>query len=138
MKLHEAIQPTYRFVVPLLSKEESELRRTADEENLNYNRLLQAYQLGSLETLSEHDWKRMKNTESWDTTSLQKVKKVADSYGRDWNSLIKAFKQNKVIEAPIVLYRKGEAPYLVAGNTRLMCMRAMQIRPQIFKMSYEE
>jgi hypothetical protein len=115
------------------SHEEDELKRTADELGLSYKALLRAYESGSLEALPDVDWKQMKNTESWGTTSLKDAERIADSYDKDWQSILKALKNKNEIEAPIVLYRNNEPPYLIAGNTRLMFMRAMKIRPKVFK-----
>ena len=128
MKLENALG---RFTNP--THEEDELKRTANDLKINYKSLLKAYKSGSLGKLSNTDWKQMENTESWTTTSLRDAKRIANSYDKNWKSIAQGLKNKKTIEAPIVLYRLNQTPYLVAGNTRLMFMRAMKLKPKVFK-----
>lgn len=133
--LEEKTVQSLRFVPPLLAKEEGELEKASEELGLSLKRLVEAFHLGELRPLSDGDWKRMNNTESWGTTSMEKVKEKSEYYERDFQSLTKAFKQNNSIEAPIVLKRQDATLYLVAGDTRLMCMRAMGIKPSVYVIS---
>jgi hypothetical protein len=50
---------------------------------------------------------------------------------RDIMRIIEGMEHGDTLPAPIVLFRDGHPPYLIAGNTRLLVARAMGRRPKI-------
>jgi hypothetical protein len=122
--LKEEKVTSLRFSAPSLPKIEKKLREVADELKLDYKQLLKAYQLGAIEDVSNKTLDRIDiNTD------------VTDS--KEWNDLLKAFKQNNTVEAPILLYRENYPPQLIDGATKLGCMKVMKIEPKVFKIRYD-
>lgn len=78
------------------------------------------------------DWRRMNNTGSWETTSIEKVIEYLrrDGVTRNIERIVKQFIDGKV-DAPIVLQLEDKSMKLIAGNTRLSLARALGIRPKI-------
>lgn len=112
-----------------------ELKRTALELNISYQKLLSAYKNGNITKLNDRDWSMLQNTDSWETTDMSYVKKYANEYGRDVDRLVNAFLQDEKMDAPIVL-SIDDSMYLVAGNTRLMVARALGIIPYVWLIQY--
>lgn len=106
------------------------------------------YSKARLVELTDGIWKRMENTESWGTTDISKVdkairKNAASSKTRNiYNVLIEILGPEK--RAPIVLRirgtpRKPNGPFrytLIAGNTRLMGSRMLDITPKVVVVNY--
>ncbi|MEK7648103.1 MAG: hypothetical protein AAB384_03670 [Patescibacteria group bacterium] len=121
-----------QWIAPSGEFEQGEFFRTAEELHVNAGELLVACEQGALEPLSDSDWEVMMNTDSRDTTwQLQEVITHIGSK-RDVDKIIEGFQTGAGIPAPVVLFREGEPPYLIGGNTRLLVARAMGIRPKIW------
>ena len=112
---------------PSFESEKEEFERTAKELNLSFEVLKNAFKSGQVKQLTNNIWQKLENTDSWQTDTMEKVKKLAEEYNKDLDSIINA----KKLPMPIILKNKNEY-YLIAGNTRLMYSRANKINPQIF------
>lgn len=121
-----------RFIVPSITKEESALQDAAENIHLNLKQLTTAFHLGRLIPLSDNMWKSLENSDSWKTNSQEDLHGNCE---KEWNLLMKAFKQNNVIEAPIVLELNGKY-HLLSGDAKLMCMKVMKIEPQVYLITY--
>lgn len=110
--------------------EGGELSRTRRTLGLPASKLHAAVKRARLGTLSDKHWSKLQNTDSW-KTGKTKAHRLAKEYGRDIKPIMHGLKHGSKMPAPIVLHRKGEDPYLVAGNTRLMAARASKIRPKV-------
>lgn len=114
---------------PSLGHEEGEVTRTAETLKIPPKKLLKAFDDGKVETLSDKDWSRLENTDSYDTDTFEKADALAKEYDRGIAKVVQGL--GGTLPAPIVLFRKGEPPYLVGGNTRLMAARAFGAKPQV-------
>lgn len=110
--------------------EGGELSRTRRALKLPAKDLHAAVKKARLGALSDKHWSKLQNTDSW-KTGKGKAHRLAKEYGRDIKPIVHGIKHGSKMPAPIVLHRKGEDPYLVAGNTRLMAASASKIRPKV-------
>ncbi len=106
----EVISPP-NWEKPPLQEEMGEVRRTAEELKLDKEMLHAAYEAAGLEQLRDEDWVAMENCDSRDAT---------------WTSA--------EVAEHLAATRDGHPPYLVAGNSRLLGCRALNIPPTILAM----
>ena len=81
------------------------------------------------------DLEELKNLHNSDTSEilgysnkldkLKHVVKLAQSYGKDYKSLLNAFKNNYKLPPPLVIRDTKDQLYLMAGNTRMMMALAL-------------
>lgn len=110
--------------------EGEELSRTRRSLRVPAKELHAAVKKAKLGVLSDKHWEKLQNTDSWQATKAD-THRLAKKYGRDVKPIFRGIKKGDKMPAPIVLHRKGKAPYLVAGNTRLMAASATKIRPKV-------
>lgn len=96
------------------------------------------YNNAKVELLSDDEWLKMENTDSWDIhTEDDLFDTIHGWWGRDkdriTNYAIKPIKEGGIVETPIVAYAEGHPPYLVAGNTRLSVCKMLGVRPMVTK-----
>ena len=106
---------------------------TADNDiKTNVATLKLKYKTAKLKTLSLSDWKRLRNTDSYMTETIESAQKSIKRNGEPRNliSIINEFITGSV-RAPIALQLSDKSLYLVAGNTRLMVARFLDIKPRI-------
>lgn len=128
------------FVKVPFKDESEEFKRTAEEfsssnkEDIeeNFNFLKKMYAESDPQSLTNKQWKQMENTDSWTSTSRQKIENAikANDEPRDIDSVINEFKSGSV-RCPIVIEKEDGTYYLVGGNTRLMVARYLKIAPKI-------
>jgi len=104
-----------------------------------WDKIKDEYNNANVELLSDDEWSKMENTDSWYIhTDDDLFDVIHGMWGRDKeriiNYAIKPIKEGGVVETPIVAYADGEPPYLVAGNTRLSVCRMLGIRPMVTKL----
>lgn len=81
--------------------------------------------------LTDDIWSILRNTDSYQIPSLEKVEKMTKKYGKDLNTLLNAIENKESIESPIII-KWGETDYeLVCGNTRLMIASALGTIPAV-------
>jgi hypothetical protein len=85
--------------------------------------------------LTDSDWARLENTDSYNTENLTQASKAASSYGRDIDSVMKGFQTGNSMKMPVVLERPDNTITLVGGNTRLMAARVLGIQPTVLWIS---
>ncbi len=130
--------PRDRWKRPSWSKEDTEIEQALTRLEISIREFTPAYQFRSkLEELSEQDWNQMENCDSRDPNwTLEEViaHRSANERGqqRDVNRIVEGLKQGDTLPAPMVLFRKGHPPFLIAGSTRLSVARAMGVQPKIF------
>ena len=135
MKLYEILfeqsMDNVSWYKPDLSEEHEEMERTSEELGIDLQEIIDGYKNGSLEELNNDMWQMMENTDSWDIKDLEDARRYAEEYGKDIENIIDGFKKGKELPAPIVLIKDDGAPYLIAGNTRLMVARALKVVPKV-------
>ena len=103
------------------------------KENLNAIRLMYSKSF-TLTQLNDATWKKVENTDSWVTTTLELMQKAirTNSIGSGTRSIDGVIKEyfTGVVRAPIIL-QYGAGYTLVAGNTRLMFARVAGITPKV-------
>lgn len=117
--------------------EKEEFRRTAkffsdDPKSFNDNSkaLEKFYNVANLTKLTEQIWRKLENTDSWETDTILKIQKAinvnsSSSGSRSIENVLKEF-FNGSVRAPIVLqYDENKSYTLIAGNTRLMVARML-------------
>jgi hypothetical protein len=100
--------------------------------------ILSAYENANVETLTDEEWSKMENTDSW---TMETYKDLFDiiygEYGRSEERIIKhsiePLKNGGIVETPIVAYVNNHPPYLIAGNTRLSVCKLLGITPKVTK-----
>lgn len=126
------------------SKEKDEFSRVAadfsgnDRKALTENtrQLESLYRQGKLITLSASMWRRLDNTDSWNTKTIKDIERAIrrNSKGSGTRSIEKIIREyiSGKVRAPIVLEFNGGKSYtLIAGNTRLMAARMLEIEPKV-------
>lgn len=113
---------------PDVMEEESEINRTAKTLKIDPKALMERVKGSKLEVLDDKTWKKLKNSDSWESDTVDEANGRAYDYDRDIASVFEGM--GKELPAPIVLMHKG-TPYLIGGNTRLMASRALKVRPEV-------
>jgi DNA polymerase III epsilon subunit-like protein len=132
IRILKEMKKKVRYIKPSLQIEKDELERTARVFDYDVDRLIEHFEDGELISLDEKDWKKLENTDSNKVNNIEDIKQLATKYGKDFDNLYNQITIDKKIEAPIVLYRKRKPPYLIGGNTRLMILKSLGIKPMIW------
>jgi hypothetical protein len=131
---------TIVWVKDNFSVEEHELKRTAAKfsdndkkvtnENLNY--LKKIYSTTFATPLSISDWRRMTNTDSFTTTTVEKMNIALERNNapRDIGRIFTQYASLKV-SCPIAIRLGNNSLELIAGNTRLMAAKVLGVTPKI-------
>jgi len=101
----------------------------------NIEAIKNAYKKAKLTPLTNDIWQNLENTDSWGTTTEQKVKnaiarnKKTGSGFRNIDNVVDEFLSGKVRAPIVVAYNRENGIYkkhiLIGGNTRLMVARAL-------------
>ena len=98
--------------------------------NTNYKKLQSLYQSASLTLLNESVWRTLKNTDSNKPMTMKDIKRVIQtSEIRDIYAVISEVVGSNA-RAPIIINIDSNH-ILVAGNTRLMACRLLDIVPKV-------
>ena len=120
--------PNTKLLKPDVMEEKHEIDRTAKALKIDRKVFMKIVKESDLETLDDKTWKRMKNSDSWESDTVDEANGRAYDYDRDIASVFEGM--GKKLPAPIVLMHDG-TPYLIAGNTRLMASRALKVCPKV-------
>lgn len=134
-----------RWVKTDFNKEAGEFQRIVEDfsgddvkaKKDNLRGIQSLYSKSSLVPMNDTMWKNLDNTDSWSTTTLEKIQSAIrrnsknGSGIRSIENILKEFISGSV-RAPIVMqYNNGQDNTLIAGNTRLMVARMLGIKPQV-------
>ena len=135
-KGNELLKPQWQK--PSLEEEMKELERHAQKSGMDFDSLVEAFKAAELQELSDEDWVNMENCDSRDMswTSTEVHKHLEGQ--RDYKKIEEGLLAGHTIPAPVVLYRKGHRPNLLAGNSRLLGCRALGIRPTVLAIHMNE
>jgi hypothetical protein len=120
-----------KWHAPNWDHERGELTRMSKEHGIHPHHLRHAVKHAKVGNLPHKTWKKLHNTDSWDTTSARKANKQAKLYQRDIGSIHHAIKKGHSLPTPIVAKMSDGSHHLVGGNTRLMAARAHKIKPKV-------
>lgn len=135
-----------QWIEPSIEEEIGEIERTSEALSVDKEAILKAAENATLEELNEQDWATMINTDSKDVSwKIDEVKdwlksRTVDGQDetRDIDKLLSGYEMGNRIPAPIVLFRQGEPPYLIAGNSRLLVARAKGDAPKILAVRMDQ
>jgi len=98
----------------------------------NFKDLKARYAGSSLFKLMDTDWRKMSNTDSWTTDTVNKMENAIsrNNAPRDVSRIFYQYASLKV-SSPIALRLDNGELELIAGNTRLMGARVLGITPKI-------
>lgn len=113
-----------------VEEEYDEIFRASHELDVNFEKLIHEIEHAKPVKLTDDIWSILENTDSWDTTSREQVNELALLYGRDADSIRKAFKEGLALPTPMIAKKDGRY-VLIGGNTRLMVAREMGIQPEV-------
>lgn len=112
-----------------------EIQQQANILNIDADVLLQAINdsiiEGKLVELSDEEWFKLENTDSVFKLNIDQIRQV----GGKVDIIVESLRNGLAMEAPIVLYRENQPPYLVCGNTRLMVSKLLKHRPTILRIT---
>jgi cytidyltransferase-like protein len=124
-------QTTNDIFADLVTKEESEIERTAEDFNIPLEDLKYAFIAGGMVILTDDIWSKLENSDSYQITSLDDAIKLAKEYGKNYKPTLDAIKNGEILDPPMILNYDKDKYYLVGGNTRLMFYRALGIEPKV-------
>jgi hypothetical protein len=87
---------------------------------------------GKLNDLSDTDWARLENTDSWSELSVgdfEKLDELVKIHGQTMDHIMQTITAGKKLAAPIIFRHDGKL-HLVSGNKRLMLARVYDNRPK--------
>ena len=133
------------YIKPLYDVEESEIERITKEFKLTKNKVKAIEnQFKENEIVDLRDNVKIRNSDydKININDFDEVLKLVKEYGKNIDRLLTQFEEGK-IEAPVILIEKRksaklidaekENPYLIGGNTRLMLLKALGMKPKVLE-----
>lgn len=120
------------FINPKYETEVSEIERIVKEFELNEKQTDEIKKQFENPKLVDFKSKKLDNSDYLNVKTFDDIVELANKYGKDINRLLKQFEKGE-IEAPIVLFRAKKNPYLIGGNTRLMLLKVLNIKPKVLQ-----
>jgi len=132
---YEEEEGEFERFVEEVSKDIEDKKKKADAIKENTKAIKNAYKKAKLTLLKNDIWQKLENTDSWGTTTEQKVKNAVErnkrtgSGFRNIDNVVDEFLSGKVRAPIVVAYHRENGIYkkhiLIGGNTRLMVARAL-------------
>jgi len=134
--INEILRPD-RWLKPDLEYESEELQRTSTELKIPIDALVDAFRSGKLMELSQQLLAKLQNTDVVARKPIKygRIKNAVAKYGKTPEGIArikKLIRKGMEIDAPVVLFRPGQNPYLVSGNTRLLVANSMGTTPIVW------
>ncbi len=130
----EAIPEQALFKTPDIYSEYGEFDRVGEEFGFDGAALMYlAKKNGSMVLMNEDMLSRLQNTDMHDIEEgdWETIAKKAKEANRDYLVSKRKIEKGELLEAPIV-FKVGDALYLVSGNTRLMVVKAFGVKPTVY------
>jgi len=112
------------------SYEKGEFERTAKSMKIDVAALEKNYNTSKMVKLQNDVWRNLENTRSWDTQTIEDVDSTAKRYATNYKKIFVEMVTIEKLYCPIILQKSGKYS-LIAGNTRLMICRAMNVVPEV-------
>lgn len=113
-----------------IEDEYPEIRRAAGELGVDPYDIAIALLSGDPMGLTDDVWRRLENTDSYGVQGIGDFEALSGGYGKDYRRIASAPDPDQLPPALVVEYEPGRF-HLVAGNTRLMWMRAIGHTPMV-------
>jgi len=118
---------------PDISAEVGEFRRHARRFELSAEELEEYVKNnGQLIPMSRELYDTLQNTQMREVSSVEDLDRIGKENNKDFEGIKKGIEAGSQFNAPIVVQREGESPWLVAGNTRLVAAAAYGITPEVW------
>ena len=128
--MNESLSQRTRFSkMDLVESEYGEISRAASELGMSPFDISMAILSGETVHLEEDVWARLENTDSHEVTDMEDFRNMSDLYGKDYRRIMSA--NPGELPPPLIVEYKPGRYHLVAGNTRLMWMRAKGLKPTV-------
>jgi len=100
---------------------------------LSKDAFIDEFNQSSLVDLTDGVWGQLENTDSatMEPGDMTSAVKLSEKYDRNIMRIVMGIKGGNTIPAPIILKGDVDWYYLVAGNTRLMAAKALNVRPKV-------
>ena len=127
------------WYIPSLEYEINDLKLESDKLKINFDKLLDCINNsiveGTLITLNKNIWEELENTDSQYNLTLDQIKAISNN-SKKVNNILNNLINGTSQEAPIILFRENEKPYLLTGNVRLMLCKLLNYIPTILPVYY--
>lgn len=120
------------FINPNYETEISEIERIEKEFGLNKKQIEKIKKQFVEPKLTNFNSKELDNSDYFLVKTFDDIVELVNKYDKDIDKLLEQFEKGE-IEAPIVLFRTKKNPYLIGGNTRLMLLKFLNIKPKVLK-----
>lgn len=129
---------------PSYNVEESEIERIKGEFNLSEDQIEIIKNQFEKNKIVNLKYTEIDNSDYSSVENFDQVLELVKKYGKDIDRLLTQFEKGE-IEAPVILIKKGknpelidanakkENPYLIGGNTRLMLLKALGMKPKVLE-----
>ena len=117
---------------PDLSAEVGEFERHASRFELSAEELEEHVSKGQLIPMSKELYNTLQNTQMREVNSVEDLDRIGAENKKDFEGIKKGIEAGSEFNAPIVVQKEGESPWLVAGNTRLVAAAAYGITPKVW------
>ena len=87
---------------------------------------------GQLISMSEELYDTLQNTQMREVESVEDLDRIGKENNKDFEGIKSGIERSAQFNAPIVVQKENEEPWLIAGNTRLVAAAAYGIPPQIW------
>lgn len=130
------------YIKPSYSIEESEIERITKEFGLTENEVEAIKKQFEQNKIVNLKYTEIDNSDYSSINDFDQVLELVKKYKKDIDRLLTQFEKGE-IEAPVILIKKGkkpelidaekEKPYLIGGNTRLMLLKALGMKPKVLE-----
>jgi len=127
---YEEEEEEFERYVKRVSKNKDK-KEEADAIEKNTEAIKNAYKKAKLTLLKNDMWKKLENTDSWNTTDEKEIDDAVarnertGSGTRNIENVVNEFLSGKVRAPIVVSYNQNKNYILIGGNTRLMVARAL-------------
>lgn len=130
------------YIKPSYNVEEPEIKRITKKFKLTKSKVKTIENQFKENEIVDLNYTEIDNSDYSSIENFDQVLELAKKYGKNINRLLTQF-ENGEIEAPVILIKEGknpelvdaekENPYLIGGNTRLMLLKALGMKPKVLE-----
>ena len=130
-EIPDSIDFTGEWIDPDQKHIEDQVRLAACLFDTTYEELVQKINSSKSVELTDKVWAKLDNTLSYNVNKVEKAKEIADEYGYHYNDAMFGYVNNREMSRPIIVYKKGQAPFVVSGEPELLFASAFKVKPQV-------
>lgn len=118
------------WIKPDMNKEMLAFFETSQKLGISLQKLSLLFCKGKLQQLPNNWWENINLSQLDNTNTIDEAISYAKDNNNDYESILKAFKNNSYIQAPILFKQAfSDDYYCVAGKARLILCKGMKIKP---------